>query len=208
MGFDDDNDWALSDDGWNLLLAGADCVVDDFVADLEALGSGRLSFKDTSMFHALPPLYLGRYDQPLAEAFLAATRAVTAKLRRRHEEGLPYPSEGLLGSVAEEMAMEAILVGAEVQADLRTDAGILSSSRRVQLDEEIETIRDVTFEDRDFEILFEPQKDGAAEDAALQAQLGFVNLRFADWFTPVLVGKPRPVRMFLRAMRTEATAGY
>src|SRR5713226_8755161 len=130
MGFDDDDDWALSDDGWNLILAGGDHVVDDFADDLEALRSGRLGFKDTSMFQALP----------FAEAFLGATRAVAAKLRRAYEEGWPYPSEGLLGSVADELAMEAILVGAEVQAELRMDAGVLSPSLRVQLNDEIETL--------------------------------------------------------------------
>jgi len=166
----------LSDDGWNLILAGGDHVVDDFADDLEALRSGRLGFKDTSMFRALPPLHLGRYDEAFAEAFLAATRAVAAKLRRAHQEGWPYPSEGLLGSVADELAMEAILVGAEVQAELRMEV--------VQLDDEIETLREVSFKDRDFEFLFEPRKDGAVEDPGLQAQMGFVNLRFADWFLP------------------------
>src|SRR6266851_5616258 len=69
MGFDDDDDWALSDDGWNLILAGGDHVVDDFADDLEALRSGRRGFKDTSMFRALPPLHLGQYDEAFAEAF-------------------------------------------------------------------------------------------------------------------------------------------
>ena len=184
MGFDGDDDCALSDDGWILILAGGDQVVDDFADDLEALRSGRRGFKDTSMFQALPPLHLGRYDEALAEAFLAATRAVAAKLRRAHEEGWPYPSEGLLGSVADELAMEAILVGAEVQAELRMDAGVLSPSLRVQLNDEIETLREVSFNDRDFEFLFEARKDGAVEDPDLQAQMGFVNLRFADWFSP------------------------
>src|SRR2546425_1177815 len=56
MGFDGDDDWALSHDGWILILAGGDRVVDDFADDLEALRSGGLGFKDTSMFQALPPL--------------------------------------------------------------------------------------------------------------------------------------------------------
>src|ERR1700731_4326880 len=113
MSFDGDHDWALSDGGWNLILAGGNHVVDAFADDLEALRSGRLGFKDTSMLQA--PLHLGRYDEAFAEAFLAATRVVAAKLRGVYEEGWPYPSEGLLGSVADELAMEAILLGAEAQ---------------------------------------------------------------------------------------------
>jgi hypothetical protein len=182
MGFDGDDDWALSDDGGNLILAGGDHVVDDLADDLEALRSGRLGFKDTSMFPALPPLHLGRYDEAFAKAFLAATRAVAAKLRLAYEEGWPYPSEGLLGSVADELAMEAILVGAEAQDELRME--VLSPSRRAQLKDESETLREVSFNDRDLELLFESCKDGALEDPGLEAQMGILNLRFADWFLP------------------------
>ena len=46
------------------------------------------------------------------------------------------------------------------------------------------TSREVSFKDRDFEFLFDPGKDGAVEDPDLQTQMGFVNLRFADWFSP------------------------
>ena len=53
MGFDGGDDWELSDDGWTLILAVGDHVADDFAHDLEALRSGRLGFKDTSMFQAL-----------------------------------------------------------------------------------------------------------------------------------------------------------
>jgi len=68
----------------------------------------------------LSPLHFGRYDEAFAEAFLAATRAEAAKLRRAYEEGWPY--------------------------------------------------------DRDFELLFEPRKDGALDDLGLEAQMGFLNL--------------------------------
>ena len=177
MSFDGDDDWALSDDGWNLILAGGNHVVDD----LEALRSGRLGFKGNLDVPGSPPLTLARHDETFAEAFLAATRAVAASCGA-YEEGWPYPSEGLFGSVAHELAMEAILVGAEAQAELRMN--VLSPSRPAQLNDEIETLREVSFKDRDFELLFEPRKDGAVEDAGLEAQMGFLNLRFADWFLP------------------------
>ena len=184
MGFDGDDDWALSGEAWELILAAADQVLDDYRADLESLQAGTEAFSDTAMFQQLPPLHVARYDAAFAEAFLTATDAVATKLRRAHEEAWPYPTEVLLGCVAEELAMEAILVEAELQADLRLDNGALNPSRRAELMEAIEDLREVSFKDRDFEFLFDPGKDGAVEDPDLQAQMGFVNLRFADWFSP------------------------
>ena len=116
MGFDGDNDWALSSEAWVLILAAADHVVDDYRDDLESLREGTRAFRDTARFQPLPPLHLARYDAAFAEAFLTATNGVATKLRRAHEEAWPYPTEALLGSVAEELAMEAILVEAELQA--------------------------------------------------------------------------------------------
>ena len=184
MDFDGDNDWALSGEAWGLILASADQVLDDYRADLESLQAGTQAFGDTAMFQQLPPLHLARYDAAFAEAFLTATDGVATKLRRAHEEAWPYPTEALLGSVAEELAMEAILVEAELQADLLLDSGALSPSRQAELMEEIEDLREVSFKDRDFEFLFDPGKDGVVEDPGLQTQMGFLNLTFADWFSP------------------------
>ena len=184
MSFDGDNDWALSSEAWVLILAAADHVVDDYRDDLESLRAGTRAFRDTAMFQQLPPLHLARYDAAFAEAFLTATNGVATKLRKAHEEAWPYPTEALLGSVAEELAMEAILVEAELQADLLLDSRALSPSRQAELTEEIEVLREVTFKDRDFEFLFDAGKDGAVEDPGLQAQMGFLNLTFADWFSP------------------------
>ncbi len=184
MDFDGDNDWALSGEAWGLILAAADQVLDDYRADLESLQAGTQAFGDTAMFQQLPPLHLARYDAAFAEAFLTATDGVATKLRRAHEEAWPYPTEALLGSVAEELAMEAILVEAELQADLLLDSGALSPSRQAELMEEIEDLREVSFKDRDFEFLFDPGKDGVVEDPGLQTQMGFLNLTFADWFSP------------------------
>ena len=184
MGFDGDDDWALSGEAWELILAAADQVLDDYRADLESLRAGTQAFGDTAMFQQLPPLHLARYDAAFAEAFLTATDGVATKLRRAHEEAWPYPTEALLGSVAEELAMEAILVEAECQADLLLDSRALSPSRQAELMEEIEDLREVSFKDRDFEFLFDAGKDGAVEDPGLQTQMGFLNLTFADWFSP------------------------
>ena len=184
MGFDGDDDWALSGEAWVLILAAADHVVDDYRDDLESLRAGTQTFRGTSMFQQLPPLHLARYDAAFAEAFLTATNGVATKLRRAHEEAWPYPTEALLGSVAEELAMEAILVEAEFQADLLLNSRALSPSRQAELMEEIEVLREVSFKDRDFEFLFDPGKDGAVQDPGLQVQMGFMNLGFTDWFSP------------------------
>jgi hypothetical protein len=120
------------------------------------------------MLDALPPLQLARYDAPFAEAFLDATKSVAGKLSRAREEAWPYPSGPLLGSVAEELAMEAILAGAEALVELRLDSGAISSSARAKIAEEIEILRDLSFKDRDFEFLFHAEKDGAIEDPDLQ----------------------------------------
>src|SRR5713101_124115 len=181
---DDDQAWTLSEDWWDLILAAADYVVDTFNEDLESLRSGEVDFKDVSMLDALPPLHLARYDAQFAEAFLDATNSVASKLKRAREEAWPYPSEALLGSVAEEFAMEAILAESEALAELQLHSGVLSSSAQAEVAEAIEMLRDLSFKDRDFEFLFHVEKDGAVEDPDLQAQLGFANLRFADWFRP------------------------
>jgi hypothetical protein len=188
MSFDgddgDDDGWVLSGDAWTLVLAAAEHAVDDYSYDLESLRAGTMLFADTSMYQVLPPLQLARYDAAFAEAFVAATSAVTAKLRRAHGEAWPYPTEALLGCVGEELAMEAILAEAEIQADIRLESGALSASGRARLMEDVEMLREVSFKDRDFEFLFDPQKDGGVEDPGLQAQMGFMNLTFADWFSP------------------------
>ncbi len=80
MVFDGDDDWALSHEAWEFVLAAGDKVIDDFGEDLEALRSGSRAFTDTSMFQELPALHVGRYAAEFAGAVLAATKAAAAKL--------------------------------------------------------------------------------------------------------------------------------
>ena len=99
MDFVGDEDWALSAEGWALIIAAANQVLDNYRDDLESLRAGTQAFRDTAMFQQLPPLHLARYDAAFAEAFQTATNGVATKLRRAHEEAWPYPTEALLGSV-------------------------------------------------------------------------------------------------------------
>ncbi|MQB02005.1 MAG: hypothetical protein GEU78_17375 [Actinobacteria bacterium] len=163
-------------------------VVDAFREDVRALRAGEAGFADTSMFAHLPPLHLARYDVDFADRFLAATEAVAGKLRRARQAGWPYPSEDLLGSVAEERAMEEILAQADAHLELGVEVGDISCEREPGLAEDIETLREVSFKDRDFEWLFQPAAHGLVEDLRVDAQLRFMNLRFAEWFRPFWEG--------------------
>jgi hypothetical protein len=181
---DEDGGWALSAEGWGVLLSAAAVTVDEFGEEVEYLGSGRLTFEETSMAAVLPPLFLTRYDAGFAAAFLAATRSVATKLQEAREQGRPYPDEELPGCVAEELALDGILDRARDEIERRLDEDGLTPARRGQLLEEVEMLRDVAFADRDFEFLFDPSKDGAVEDPDLVAQMSSCNLGFAEWFSP------------------------
>lgn len=174
----------LTDGAWELLLGAAGELTDAFRDDDRALQGGTVSFADTVMSDYLPPLHLIRYDARFAERFLNATEVVATKLKRAREQGWSYPSEGLLNSVAEEIAMEAILQMAEALIDVDLENGQLTDETAKALRDHVEEIRDIGFEDRDFEWLFRPEVDGIAEDSEIAPKMGFANLGFEDWFKP------------------------
>jgi hypothetical protein len=137
-------------------------VFDEALNALEALAEGD-DFADTPMAGWLPPKHLPRYDAGFARRFAVCLVAVAGKLADR------YPH--FLASVAEEMALAAILDEAQAildeegrDADLRAEAKGAS-------------------QDADFEVLFDPSVDGLEADEAV-AHLAMANLRFEDWFRP------------------------
>jgi hypothetical protein len=89
--------------------------------------------------------------------------SVAGKLSDRH----PH----MLASVAEEMALAAILD--EAQAILDED----------DHDADIRAEAEGAYEDADFEILFDPRLDGLEEDDRV-AHMAMANLRFEEWFGP------------------------
>jgi hypothetical protein len=50
--------------------------------------------------------------------------------------------------------------------------------------EELETLQELSFEDRDFEWLYDFSQDGVTDDPEVSRLAGFANLRFDDWFQP------------------------
>jgi hypothetical protein len=144
------------------LLDACAVVVDEAFNSLEMLADDE-TFADTPMASWLPRTHLLRYDAGFARRFAACLIAVAGKLTDRH----PH----VLASVAEEMALAAILDEAEailemdgIQADMRAEA-------------------EGAFQDTDFESLFDPRWDGV-EDAEEVAHLAMANLSFTEWFRP------------------------
>jgi hypothetical protein len=140
------------------------CVVtvDEAFNSLEALADGS-DFAQTPMAAWLPQKHLLRFDAGFARCFLVCLVAVAGKLADRD----PH----VLGSVAEEMALAAILD--EAEAILETSGGHA----------DMRAVAQSAFQDADFEILFNPELDGLEEDESI-AHLALTNLRFKDWFTP------------------------
>ena len=153
---------ALKPELRDALLDGCSLVVDGAFHTLEALADGE-SFADTFMSNWLPLKYLPRYDIRFARSFAVCLIAVAGKLTDRH----PH----VLASVAEEMALAAILDEAESALDL--------NGRKVDMRAEAEA----AFQDTDFELLFDPGWDGIENDESV-AHLAMANLRFEDWFRP------------------------
>lgn len=114
------------------------------------------------MYQYLP--YQHHYDLSFAQQFLDAMILVAWKIRDK--------AWWMLNSVAEGLAVRAILGHAEVQAELE---GKRFAS---------EDLFDYIFGDTDIEFLFLPSFDGIEDDEYLVQRMGIVNLRFADWFKP------------------------
>jgi hypothetical protein len=144
------------------VLSGCSLVVDGAFNSLDALADSE-SFADTFMANWLPRKYLPRYDIRFARSFAVCLIAVAGKLTDRH----PH----VLASVAEEMALAAILDEGESAFDL--------DGRKVDMRAEAEA----AFQDTDFELLFDAHWDGLEEDDAV-SHLAMANLRFEDWFRP------------------------
>jgi len=144
------------------LLDACSIVADEAFNSLEELAEGS-SFADTFMASWVPRKYLGRYDTHFARGFAACVISVAGKLTDRH----PH----VLASVAEEMALAAILDEAESILETR--------GHPVHMRAEAEA----AFQDADFELLFTPRWDGLEDDEAV-AHLAIANLRFEDWFRP------------------------
>jgi len=137
-------------------------LIDEFLDDLVALQRGE-HFADTGMATYLPSTHRHRYDLLFAKRFLACVYTVAWKLHS--------PDPQALACVGEELALHALIQGAEAILD---DKGS---------EADFDELRETAYEDEDYALLFDPQWDGI-EDSERGRRLGMANLRHDDWFTP------------------------
>ena len=104
-----------------------------------------------------------RYNAIFAKRFLTALLIVEWKLFA--------PGEHKLACLAEELALHALI---ECADSLRKERG---------LKVDFTSLEEVAFEDRDFEILFNPAEDGL-DETEVGARLGMTGMKFQEWFKP------------------------
>jgi hypothetical protein len=118
---------------------------------------------ETWVISHLPATRRSLYTPVFVKGFLACVLTVSWKHRSDEAHSL--------ASVAEELALNALLRHAETLAELDG----------VEID--FSDYHDYFFEDTDFERLFDPAEDGFEEDE-WAARMGYANLAFKDWFKP------------------------
>lgn len=152
----------MPEDHRDALRAAAAMVVDHIFEDLQSVdGAQRPDWNWLQVF--LPEAYLHRYDVMFAQRFLVSVVSVGLKLAQDE------PTE--LSSVAEELALNAIIDQAEAWLDVEGKKA------------DFELFRDEVYQDFDFELLLSPEFDGV-EYAGIIAAGGMANLSFKDWFKP------------------------
>lgn len=168
---DSDSEFRLAEESWKALLSATDQVVDELRDDVDELIQGG-SISDSNLVEWMPRRFLPRYDLAFAQGLVERVGDLAVRLDRGHQEGWPYPHETFLKSVVEEMLMAQIIRYA-------IDDAASDESR-----EELQALEDLSFEDRDFEWLYDLSHDGITDDPEVARTFGFANLRFEDWFKP------------------------
>lgn len=168
---DSDSEFRLGEASWKALLAAANLVVDELRDDVDELIRGR-SISDSNLVELMPRRFLPRYDLAFAQHLTERVSDLLLRLERGCQEGWAYPHETFLKSVVEEMLMAQIIRYA-------IDDAASDESR-----EELQALEDLSFEDRDFEWLYDLSHDGITDDPEVARTFGFANLRFEDWFKP------------------------
>jgi hypothetical protein len=147
------------------LEGGIAVLIDSIIQDIEILFAGKPWIETMMLSKYLPKNYVHRYDVTLAKQFLDTVMAVAYKFQDQE-------AFWTLNSVAEQMAMYAILAEAEGYAE----------TYNAKID--ITKLTDLLFYDIDFELLFDPRFDGFEDDEEFKAAHGMENLSFKDWFKP------------------------
>ena len=146
------------------ILEGIEHLKDLIQNDMKLLFSGA-AFKETYLAQLLPAGYYHRYDLIFVKQFYDLVLAVAYKFN---------DSEHLwaLNSVAEELAMNAIL----------EEARVVAGNYKEKVD--FSNFANAAFKDLDFKLLLDPQMDGIEDDKDFNNEMHTVNLRFKDWFRP------------------------
>jgi hypothetical protein len=153
----------LPDDHRAALISGANFLVDECLQDIEDLADPEFPFADTRMMLHLPRQHLRHYTPLFARKFTVCVVTVAWKLT--------WPRPLPLACLAEELALSAIIDEATTFLELQ---GVVAD-----FDDFIEE----WFQDLDFEILFDPAKDGI-DDSEQGRRLGIGSLHPRDWFEP------------------------
>lgn len=158
-----------------LLWHASQSVIDELFQDLDTLkdrAGDAAAWEDTNIIGLLPPRFAEHYGTGFARMFLVATVDVTARLAH----GWEHPA-----TVAHELATQILIAQAAALQELL--------EIRLEFDWR-EDLEEALFQDRDFELLYEPSMDGIESYAP--PELGMTPMDFNSWFTPFADGHPSP----------------
>lgn len=125
-------------------------------------------FEGTMLPSYLPTRFAHLYTPVFVKSFAVAVISVGLKMA--------VGGELVLASVAEEMAMAAILEHAN-------DAVEIAESTTTCNGDRVDDFAEGVFEDQDFRLLFSEEYDGI-ETSPVAAEMRMANVRFEEWFQP------------------------
>ena len=165
----EDEEFRLGEKSWDVLLVAAAEVAEMLREDVDEMRNGT-PVAWTNLAELMPRRFLPKYDVSFVERLVQTAIGLVDRLEKARADGWAYPYETFLNSVAEEMLMARII-------QLATE-GPSSPDQ----DEELRAVDDLSFEDRDFEWIYDLSHDGITDDPVVAQRVGFANLKFEDWF--------------------------
>lgn len=166
-----DEDFRLAEGIWTALIVAASEVVEMLREDVDEMRAG-VPTVETNLAELMPRRFIPKYDVSFAERLAQTAADLAERLDKARGNGLTYPHATFLNSVAEEMLLS------------RTIQLAIDRSGSVEEAEELEALQELSFEDRDFEWLYDFSHDGVTDDPEVSRLAGFANLSFDDWFQP------------------------
>lgn len=168
---DAEEEFRLGEGSWDLLISAVHELTERLRDDVDELRTGS-PVVETNLVDLMPRRFIPRYDRAFAERLAETSADLAKRLEGARGSGFAYPYESFLKSVAEEMLLSQAI-------QIATDES--TSPHEI---EELEVLQELSFEDRDFEWLYNFSHDGVTDDHEVARVAGFANLRFRDWFEP------------------------